>query len=91
MYSLKRFWLRAIRISAFCVFVVFFIFIVWSTVHYLISSPFVCLIWFPYFWVFWQLRDVAEAQRVKKALANAVAWGSFGAGMSVVVVIGGVG
>ena len=32
--------------------------------------PFVCLIWFPYFWVFWQLRDVAEAQTVKKALAT---------------------
>ena len=33
------------------------------------------------------MRDVAEAETVKKALANAVAWGSSSALMSVVVVV----
>ncbi len=37
------------------------------------------LLWFPYFWVFWQLRDITDAGRVKKALAQAVSRGSFGA------------
>jgi len=39
----------------------------------------VLLSWFPYFWVFWRLRNATDAVRVKRALADAVAWGSCGA------------
>jgi len=36
------------------------------------------LLWVPYLWVFWQLREITDADRVKKALAQAVSWGAFG-------------
>jgi hypothetical protein len=84
-------WLRAVRISAFCIFSVIFIVVVRMyaslLTHYdpedssssrLLSAFIPSLLWFPYFWVFWRLRDITEAKRVKKALALAVSWGSFG-------------
>ena len=37
------------------------------------------LLWLPYFQVFWRLRDIGDSERVKKALAQSVAWGFFGA------------
>jgi type IV pilus assembly protein PilA len=85
-------WLRAVRISAFCIFLAIFVPMVLMYASLLThydpedssSSrlqwafiPF--LLWFPYFWVFWQSRDITDAGRVKKALAHAVSWGSFGA------------
>jgi membrane protease YdiL (CAAX protease family) len=88
--------LRAIRISAFCIFLIVFvpIVIIYASLltHYdledLSSSrlqaafiPF--LLWFPYFWVFWRLRDSADAEKVKRALAHAVSWGWVGRGRPV--------
>lgn len=84
-------WLRAVRISAFCIFLVIFLVVVRMyaslLMHYdpedstnsrLQWAFLPSLLWFPYFWVFWQLRDITDAERVKKALAQAVSWGSFG-------------
>lgn len=91
MNALNRSWLRAVRISAFCIFLVIFIVMVrmyasllthydpddstssrlqWAFPPSLLSVP--------YFWVFWRLRDISDAKRVKKALALAVSWGSLG-------------
>lgn len=85
-------WLRAVRISAFCIFLVIFVpmALMYASLltHYdpedssssrlwWAFPPF--LLWFPYFWVFWRLRHITDAGRVKKALAQAVSWGSFGA------------
>jgi hypothetical protein len=85
-------WLRAVRISAFCIFVAIFVPVVLMYASLLThydpkdsSGPrlgwaFLLLVsWFPYFWVFWRLRDATDALRVKKTLAHALAWGSFGA------------
>jgi len=84
-------WLRAVRISAFCIFLVIFIVVVRGyaslLTHYdpedssssRLRWAFIpSLLWFPYFWVFWRLRDVTDVGRVKKALAQAVSWGLFG-------------
>ena len=84
-------WLRAVRISAFCIFLVIFIAVVRVDVplltHYdpkdssssrLQWAFLPSLLWFPYFWVFWRLRDITDDKRVKNALALAVSWGSFG-------------
>jgi hypothetical protein len=88
-------WLRAVRISAFCIFLVIFVAmaLMYASLltHYDLEDssgsrlgwaflPF--LLWFPYFWMFWRLRDITDAgsvKNVKKALAQAVSWGSFGA------------
>lgn len=91
MNALNRSWLRAVRISAFCIFLIIFIVMVrmyasllthydpedstssrlqWAFPPSLLSVP--------YFWVFWRLRDISDAKRVKKALALAVSWGSLG-------------
>lgn len=91
MNALNRFWLRAVRISAFCIFLVIFIVVVRmyasllthydpqdSTSSRLQWAFPPSLLWVPYFWVFWRLRDVSDAKRVKKALAVAVSWGSLG-------------
>lgn len=102
MNLLNPSWLRAVRISAFCIFLVIFVAVVRMyaslLTHYdpedSLSSrlrwafiPF--LLWFPYFWVFWRLRGTTDAGRVQKALAQAVSWGSFGAlgGLAMAVAI----
>jgi hypothetical protein len=84
--------LRAVRISAFCIFslIVVPMALMYGSLltHYdpVDSSgerlqwgflPF--LLWLPYFQVFWRLRDISDSERVKKALAQSVAWGFFGA------------
>jgi hypothetical protein len=82
---------RAVRISAFCILLVIFIVVVRMyaslLTHYDLQDStglrlqwaFIpSLLWVPYFWVFWRLCDVTDAERVKKALANAVSWGSLG-------------
>jgi hypothetical protein len=89
---MNPYWLRAVRISAFCIFVVIFVPMVLMygslMTHYDPADssssrmqwaflPF--LLWFPYFRVFWRLRDLSDSERVKKALAQGVAWGLFGA------------
>jgi hypothetical protein len=85
-------WLRALRTSSFCIFLAIFVpmVVMYASLltHYDLQDsssdrlqwafiPF--LLWFPYFWVFWQLRDITDFERFKKALAVAVSWGSFGA------------
>lgn len=84
--------LRPVRISAFCIFLAIFVpmALMYGSLltHYdpVDSSgerlqwgflPF--LLWLPYFQVFWRLRDISDSERVKKALAQSVAWGLFGA------------
>jgi membrane protease YdiL (CAAX protease family) len=79
--------LRAVRISAFCIFSLIFVpmALMYGSLltHYdpVDSSgerlqwgflPF--LLWLPYFQVFWRLRDISDSERVKKALAQSVAW-----------------
>jgi hypothetical protein len=89
--ALNRSWLRAVRISAFCIFLVIFIVMVRmyasllthydpedSTSSRLQWAFPPALLFVPYFWVFWRLRDISDAKRVKKALAVAVNWGSLG-------------
>src|ERR1700686_5647989 len=89
---MNPYWLRAVRISAFCIFLVIFVpmTLMYGSLltHYdpadssssrLQWAFFPFLLWFPYFQVFWRLRDISDSERVKKALAQSVAWGSFGA------------
>ena len=90
--SMNPYWLRAVRISAFCIFLVIAVPMVLMygslLTHYDPADssssrlqwaflPF--LFWLPYFRVFWRLRDLSDSERVKKALAQGVAWGLFGA------------
>jgi hypothetical protein len=85
-------WLRAVRTSAFCIFLAIFVPMVLMytslVTHYDPEDssgsrlgwafiPF--LLWLPYFRVYWQLRDISNSERVKKGLAVAVSWGLFGA------------
>jgi hypothetical protein len=85
-------WLRAVRISAFCISLIIFVAVVRMNVslltHYdpedssaarLRWAFLPSLLWFPYFWAFWRLRDITEAGRIKNALALAVSWSSLGA------------
>ena len=89
---MNPYWLRAVRISAFCIFLVIFVpmALMYGSLltHYDPADssserlqwgflPF--LLWLPYFQVFWRLRDIGDSERVKKALAQSVAWGFFGA------------
>ncbi|MGZ7056268.1 MAG: hypothetical protein ACXVK3_12125 [Candidatus Angelobacter sp.] len=89
---MNSYWLRAVRLSAFCIFLVIFVpmALMYGSLltHYdpVDSSgerlqwgflPF--LLWLPYFQVFWRLRDISDSEKVKKALAQSVAWGFFGA------------
>jgi hypothetical protein len=89
---MNPYWLRAVRISALCMFLVIFVpmTLMYGSLltHYdpadrsserLQWAFFPFLLWFPYFQVFWRLRDISDSERVKKALAQSVAWGSFGA------------
>ena len=91
MNPLNPSWLRAVRILAACIFLAIFIVVVrmyaFLLTHYdpedssssRLQWAFIpSLLWFPYFWVFWRLRDITDAQRLKKALALAVSWGSLG-------------
>jgi hypothetical protein len=89
---MNPYWLRAVRFSAFCIFLVIFVAMALMygslLTHYdpadssssrLQWAFFPSLLWFPYFRVFLRLRDIRDSERVKKALAQSVAWGSFGA------------
>jgi hypothetical protein len=89
---MNPYWLRAVRISALCMFLVIFVLMTLMygslLTHYdpadssserLQWAFFPFLLWFPYFQVFWRLRDFSDSERVKKTLAQSVAWGSFGA------------
>ena len=91
MNSLNRPYLRAVRISAFCIFLAILIVVVRTYVslltHYdpqdstslrLQWALLPSLLWFPYFWVFWCLRDISETKSVKESLALAVSWSSLG-------------
>jgi len=89
---MNPYWLRAVRISAFCIFLMIFVpmALMYGSLltHYdpadssssrLQWAFFPFLLWLPYFRVFWQLRDTGDSERIKKALAQSVAWGLFGA------------
>lgn len=89
---MNPYWARATRISAFCIFLLIFVPMALTYVSLLMhydpadsSSSrlqwafFPFLLSFPYFRVFWRLRDIGDSAKVKKALAQSVAWGSFGA------------
>lgn len=90
--SMNPYWLRAARISAFCIFLLVFVpmTLMYGSLltHYdpadssssrLQWAFFPFLLWLPYFWVFWRLRDISDSKRLKQALAQGVSWGSFGA------------
>ena len=92
MNRLNPYWLRVVRISAFCIFLVIFVpmALMYGSLltHYdpadssserLQWGFFPFLLWLPYFQVFWRLRDISDSEKVKKALAQSVAWGFFGA------------
>ena len=92
MNPMNPYWLRAVRISAFCIFLVIFVpmALMYGSLltHYdpadssserLQWGFLPSLLWLPYFRVFWRLRDISDSGKVKKALAQSVAWGSFGA------------
>ena len=89
---MNPYWLRIVRILAFCIFLSIFLpmALMYGSLltHYDLADssgerlqwgfiPF--LLWLPYFQVFWRLRDIGDSKRVKKALAKSVAWGFFGA------------
>ena len=89
---MNPYWARAVRISAFCIFLLIFVpmalMYVSLLTHYdpadssisrLQWAFFPLLLSFPYFRVFWRLRDISDSAKVKNALAQSVAWGSFGA------------
>jgi hypothetical protein len=80
---MNPYWLRAVRISALCMFLMIFAprTLMYGSLltHYdpadssserLQWAFFPFLLWFPYFQVFWRLRDISDSERVKKALAR---------------------
>lgn len=90
MNSLNRSWLRAVRISALCIFLATFVpFVAQLLMKRSALNPedadaplglflsFFLSLWLPYLWVFWRLRDIHNAKRIKQALAQVVSWGSF--------------
>lgn len=100
MAALNRRWLWVVRISTFCIFVALLVCIAPSDVslitHYdpqdssesrLRWAILPSLLWFPYFWVFWRVRDITDASRVKKALAHGVAWGSVGGALCLSIAV----